>query len=82
MKLFEQKEMHDQPLYYVQVESNYHVETDGKCMKDAVSFLMGQYAHSDGKHELDQCLNFSTEEARKFAEAIIALCDRIDKVSE
>lgn len=79
MKLFE-KQQSGRPLYYLEVASNYFDETDAKGMNDAVSFLMGQYADADLKeHEIDQLLCFSTEEARKFAEYIVSLCDRIDQ---
>lgn len=60
---------------YLEVESNYKVPEEGKGQQDAVNFFMGQ----EHVNALDSLISVSTEDARKFAESIIALCDRIDQ---
>lgn len=80
MKIYEEQKQ-GEPLFYAEVDSNYKEVTDGKGMNDAVSFLMGQY-DANGMHELDTCINVGTSDARKFAQAILELCDQIDRGAE
>lgn len=64
-------------IYYLEVESEYIDQTDGKGKNDAVAFVMGQYS-KDG-HEIDAVVNSNIKDAIKFAKAILKLCDEIEK---
>lgn len=60
--------------FYLEVEENYKVPEEGQGQQDAVNFFMGQ----EHVNALDSLISVSVEDVRKFAEFIIALCDRID----
>lgn len=60
---------------YLLVQSNYVFEREGKGKADAVNFIMGV----DGVNEVDSLINVSTSDARRFAQAILDICDKIDK---
>lgn len=59
--------------HYVEVDSNYVNPPEGKDKEDAVSFLMGIL-----NKELTIAINVSTEEARRFAQSVLAVCDKIE----
>lgn len=63
--------------FYLSVEPSYIEPTDGRDKNDAVLFQMGQYP--DGKHEIDSVVSASVKHARAFAQAILTLCDEIEK---
>lgn len=68
--------MKDQEEYhYLNVDHNYKLPVEGKGQKDAVSFFMGVY---DTK-EIEMLINVPTEDARQFAQAILNICDEIEK---
>lgn len=60
--------------HYLQVESNYIDPKEGKGQKDAVNFFMGV----KDAGEIEFLIAVSTEEARKFANAILQICNEID----
>lgn len=62
--------------FYLEVESNYDSVLDGTGKKDAVNFVTGEAE----ANELHTLISVSTEDARKFAKSIIAICDQIDRV--
>lgn len=63
-------------IYYLDVESEYEDPADGKGQKNAVSFVMSHY-NINGL-EIDSVVNVSVEDARKFATAILKVCDEIE----
>jgi hypothetical protein len=67
-------EKSDDETFYLEVESNYKVPEEGKGQNDAVNFFMGK----EHINALDSLISVSTEDARKFATSIIAICNRID----
>lgn len=60
--------------HYVQVESNYNVSAEAKGKKDAVNIFMAV----EDVNEIDISISVPTAEARKFAHAIINICNDID----
>ncbi|AND39525.1 hypothetical protein [Cytobacillus oceanisediminis] len=68
-------ELSDNPTCYAAVESTYVNPVEGKGEKDAVSIYMG---HED-VNAIDALISVSTMDARSFAQAIIAVCDEIEK---
>lgn len=82
-RLYSKDENGKEENYYILVESNYNLDVDGKDQPDAISLLVGQYVgveQPDKKNpfEIDSIINVSTEEARRFAQAILDLCDYIE----
>ena len=58
--------------FYLMVESNYFTRSEGRGTGNAINFFMGQ------ESETDSLISVSTDDARKFAQAIIDICDSID----
>lgn len=75
MRKITELEQYGGQIYYLEVEANYKVPEEGKGQKDAVNFFTGQ----EHVNALDSLISVSTDDARKFAEAILSLCDRIDQ---
>lgn len=63
--------------HYVEVDHNYTNPTDGKGQADAVSLITGSI-YSDNSKDIYHCINISPDAARRFAEAILKVCDEID----
>lgn len=63
--------------HYVEVDHNYTNPTEGTGQLDAVSLITGSI-YSDNTKDIYHCINISTEEARKFAEAILKVCNEIE----
>ena len=70
----------DKVMYYLDVEPEYKEPTDGIGEQDAVSFVIGQ-VNEEG-HQIDSVVSVSVENARKFAEAILKVCDEIEEASK
>lgn len=70
----------DKVMYYLDVEPEYKEPTDGKGEQDAVSFVMGQV--NDSSNQIDSVVSVSVKNARKFAEAILKVCDKIEEVEK
>lgn len=64
----------DGRIFYLEVESNYKVLDEGKGQDDAVNFFMGQ----ELVESTDSLISVRTEDARKFAQSILTLCDQIE----
>ena len=62
---------------YVEVDHNFANPPEGKGAKDAVSILAGTI-HANNEKDIYYCINVSTDEARRFAQAILNVCDEID----
>ena len=60
--------------HYVKVDHNFKVPAEGKGENDAVSFYMGVV---DAK-AIDTPISVSTADARRFAQAVLNICDEID----
>lgn len=67
-------EKHGKEYHYVAVESNYIEPHDGNGKPDAVSIFMGIL----DSNEIDILITVPTEEARRFAQAILSVCDEIE----
>lgn len=63
--------------HYVEVDHNYTNPTEGKGQPDAVSLITGSI-YSDNTKDIYHCINISPDEARRFAQAILNICDEID----
>lgn len=71
-------ELSDNQTCYAAVESTYVDPTEGKGEKDAVSIYMGLV----DVNAINALISVSTIDARRFAEAITAVCDQIEKGEE
>lgn len=68
--------------FHLDVESNHNKPTEGEGVNKAVIFTMGQYTeYTDKYNSLDAELATSVEDARAFAEAILKVCEDIERVT-
>lgn len=62
---------------YISVESHYNEISDAKEKDDAIMFEMG-HIEENGEVIIDNIVLTNIEDARKFAESIFKLCDKIE----
>lgn len=65
--------------YYLSVESHYYELADAAGKNDAILFEMGQHCTVDESDSIDSVVTSNVEDARKFAEWLLVLCDEIER---
>lgn len=72
-------EKYEDESHYVEVDHNFVNPPEGKGANDAVSILAGTI-QADNEKDIYYCINVSTDDARRFALAILNVCDEIDNL--
>lgn len=83
-RLYSKKENGKEEDDFILVESHYFEAKDGCGKHDAISFTVGKFVGTEQPEkvhpfEYDNMITVSTKEARSFAQAILILCETIEK---
>lgn len=65
--------------HYLSVESHYHELADATGQDDAILFEVGHMNEGDRGSTIDNVVTTNVEDARKFANWILELCDDIEQ---